>query len=318
MKFTKKRADEILYNQIDSKILVQEYPEFVEIVTKEFSTINENSNQEDIMNIINLHKSKAKFAIDKINKSGKSLNAMNTFLPDIIKARIAIYMLEQFYHAAKTAKDSDKPAKTRLGYWDGMLLQKMLFQKDLVRKPASLFWFRIVWRMIRDKNLLMPLVNERGIYCFYTKELIRKLSELSGNTTCLEIAAGDGTLTRFLREKGINCLATDDYSWEHYIKYPEFVEKLEAGDALKKYQPETVISSWTPPNNTFEKHIFQTDSVNTYVVIGSKNHLGSGNQEVYQNQDSFHMEYSEELSGLIIPPSQNNAVYIFRRKNQKN
>jgi len=124
-------------------------------------------------------------------------------------------------------------------------------------------------------------------------------------------------LTRFLKEKGSKCLATDDYSWEHYIKYPDFVEKLEAGEALKKYQPETVISSWTPPNNTFEKHIFQTDSVNTYVVIGSKNHLGSGNQEVYQNQDSFYMEYSEELSELILPPSQNNAVYIFRRKNQK-
>jgi hypothetical protein len=328
MKFTKKRADEILNNKIDSSELAQEYPEFVEAVTKEFSAITENSSAEDIMTIINVHKAKAKFAIDKIRKSNESPNIVNTFLPDVVKARIAIYMLEQFYHAAKMKSEpkinsnklgmvNEKKQKTRLGYWDGILLQKVLFENDLVRKQVSLFWFRIIWKLVKDKSLLMPLVNERGIYCFYSKELIQSLSSIIGGASCLEIAAGDGTLTKFLKQNGTECVATDDYSWEHYIKYPEFVERLEAKEALKKYQPEVVICSWTPPDNTFEKQIFQTDSVQTYIVIGTSNPLVTGNHTVYQSQEHFQMETSETMSAQILPPATTHAVYIFRRESNE-
>jgi hypothetical protein len=36
---------------------------------------------------------------------------------------------------------------------------------------------------------------------------------LIGERECLEIAAGDGTLARFLEAEGVRITATDDHSW---------------------------------------------------------------------------------------------------------
>ena len=59
----------------------------------------------------------------------------------------------------------------------------------------------------------MPLVEPRGIYCFYSGALVARLAALIGARSCVEIAAGDGTLSRFLRDAGVDVVATDDASW---------------------------------------------------------------------------------------------------------
>lgn len=311
MNFTKKKVDEILTNKIDSETLGLQYPELKEIVMEEFSAINEESSVDEIVAFIDTYKAKARFAIDRIKKSGENQKSINTFMPDIIKARIAVYILEQLYLQVQSGKTS---GKLRFTLWDGLILQKILFKKDFERKPVSLFWFKLFWRFIKDKKILMPLVNKKGIYCFYSDNLIKELSNLMENTKCLEIGAGDGALTCFLNEVGANCHATDDYSWEHYIQYPDFVEKLEAKEALNKYKPETVICSWPPQGNGFEKHIFKIDSVKLYIVIGSRDPLVSGNHDTYEEQKDFTIEYNQRLSSLVLPQSKDNAVYIFRRK----
>lgn len=309
--FTKEQADKILMNQIDSKTLALQYPEFKEIVMKEFSGINEGSNVEEIIAVIDTYKVKARFANERIQKSGVNERTLNTFLPYIIKARIAIYILEQLNLEVQSGKSS---GKVRFNLWDGLILQKIFFKKDFERKPVSLLWFKLFWPFITNKKILMPLVSKKGIYCFYSKTLLKELANLIGNTKCLEIGAGDGTLTRFIRGMGVCCDATDDYSWEHYIQYSDFVEKLDAKEALYKYKPDTVICSWPPPGNAFEKSVFQMDSVKLYIVIGTINPSFSGNHDTYQKQEDFTKEYSHRLSSLVLPPSKDNAVYIFRRK----
>jgi hypothetical protein len=159
----------------------------------------------------------------------------------------------------------------------------------------------------------MPLLNDKGIYCFYPKELIDGLTTIIGQRKCHEIAAGDGTLSRFLNENGTECAASDDYSWEKHIAYPDFVERADAKTALKKYKPDAVICSWPVPGNTYEKHVFQTDSVELYIVIGTSNPKLTGNFDLYNSISHYSMELDEKLSTLIIPPSKENAVYIFRR-----
>lgn len=159
----------------------------------------------------------------------------------------------------------------------------------------------------------MPLVNKKGIYCFYSKALIRELSIIIGDKRCLEIAAGDGTLTKFLNDNGTKCIATDDYSWEHYITYPDFVENVDAKTALNKYSPEVVLCSWPVPKNTYEKHVFKTRSVELYIVIGTNNPRHTGDFESYRSVENFTMEKNDKMSSLILPPSDENAVYIFRR-----
>jgi hypothetical protein len=231
--------------------------------------------------------------------------------PYLIRSRMAILAMDQCYQAAALGKVS---GKVRFNLINGYIVQKLLFSRHLTRKPASLQWFRFWWRFVSQKRLLMPLVQPRGIYCFYTKELISELCALIGGRLCLEIGAGDGTLTRFLADKGIQICATDDYSWKHAIDYPQTVERLSAKQALVRYQPQAVICSWPPPGNTFEQKIFSTRSIELYIVIGSRYRFAAGNWDSYTAQDRFEWAIDRALSSLVIPPELESAVLIFRRK----
>lgn len=311
MDFSKEIAEKILLNQIHADTLAKMYPNINDTVMKDFSKISNSNSVDGISAFINIYKTKARFAIDKINKNRGSIKTLNTFLPDIIKSRIAISFLEQVNFAVQSGEYS---GRVRFNLWDGLILQKLLFKKSLERKPVSIKSFKLIWPFIIKKKILMPLVNKTGIYCFYSKQLVKEIAKLTGNYNCLEIGAGDGTLTNFLNQIGINGIATDNYSWEHYIEYPNFVERLDARAAIEKYKPDTVICSWPPPGNDFEKHVFSSESVKLYIVIGTRNRSYSCNYDVYQNQKKFTREFSERLSSLVIPPSKDNAVYIFRRK----
>lgn len=207
--------------------------------------------------------------------------------------------------------------KVRFNLLNGYLAQKLLFADGLQRKPVSMFWFRLLWPILWQKRMLMPLVQPEGIYCFYSKQLIEALAALAGSRTTLEIAAGDGTLTRFLANRGVLITATDDYSWKHEVKYPESVINLDARKALRTYAPEVVVCSWPPAGNTFEQHVFKSDCVQLYIVIGSLHRFAAGNWEEYNGQNAFDLEVSEELSRLVLPPELDAAVYIFRRKQTK-
>jgi hypothetical protein len=240
------------------------------------------------------------------------------------EGKMAIAMVEQFVrtrmahlaikqHLVAEATGIEK-GKVRFNLLNGYIAQKLLFSEGLNRKPSSLFWFRLIWPLIPQRRLLMPLVQPEGIYCFYSSRLIDELVGLTASRNCLEIAAGDGTLTRFLTDRGVRITATDDYSWKHEVKFPEFVVKRDAGDALREYAPEVVLCSWPPAGNSFEQQVFRTKSVQLYIVIGSRHRFAAGNWEEYRNQSVFDFEENEKLSRLVLPPELDSAVYVFRRK----
>jgi hypothetical protein len=229
----------------------------------------------------------------------------------IARTRIAHLTIKQ--HLISDATGVEK-GKVRFNHINGYLAQKLLFVDGLERKPVSLFWFRLLWPLLWQRRFLMPLVQPHGIYCFYSRELITELVALIGTRTCLEIAAGDGTLTRFLAGRGVVITATDDQSWTHEVTYPDFVLKRNAQEALRENTPEVVICSWPPAGNAFEQQVFRTKSVQMYIVIGSRHHFAAGNWEEYNAQSTF--EYAEDarLSRLVLPPELDAAVYLFRRK----
>ncbi len=309
--FTQQAADDIMTGRIESADLARQYPELKDVVMTDFSRVGAGSGGPEIARLINGYKTKARLAGNRLQKGGNSAKTRDAFLPEIIKARIAIHLLDQMTLAAKTGKTS---GRIRFNLWDGFILQKLLFHHDLERKPVSVRSFKRVWRLVINKRILMPLVNKKGIYCFYSKELVRGLAKLIGPADCIEIGAGDGTLTRLLIEAGVNCLATDDYSWSQYIQYPASVEKLDARQALDKYRPQVVICSWPPPGNSFEKLILNADSVSLYITIGTRNALYSGDHAHYATQQRFTATCNEILSAMILPPSSDNAVYVFERQ----
>lgn len=232
-------------------------------------------------------------------------------MPHLIGSRMALLAMNQCYQAAATGIAS---GKIRFSLLNGYVIQKLLFSSHLTRKPASLKWFRFWWRFVSQKRILMPLVQPRGIYCFYSRELIEELRILIGTRICLEIAAGDGTLSRFLADKGVQIRTTDDYSWSHTVKFPESVERIGAKQALVKYQPQAVICSWPPPGNNFEQRVFSTRSVEIYIVIGSRYKFSAGNWDSYEAQDGFEWNIDSKLSLLVIPPELESAVLVFRKK----
>lgn len=241
---------------------------------------------------------------------GDSKNAAR-LVRQIVRMRTAHLAVKQHLISEATGI---KKGKVRFNLINGFIAQKLLFADGLERKPVSLNLFRMFWPLLPQRRLLMPLVQPQGIYCFYSRQLVDALAALIEVRPCLEIAAGDGTLTRFLADRGVPITASDDQSWQHEVKYPPFVVKLGAQEALHEYVPEVVLCSWPPAGNTFERQVFRTKSVQLYIVISSRHRFAAGNWEDYRAQSVFDFAVDEKLSRLVLPPELDAAVYVFRRK----
>jgi hypothetical protein len=159
----------------------------------------------------------------------------------------------------------------------------------------------------------MPLVQARGIYCFYSRELVEELARLAAGRPCLEIAAGDGTLSRFLAAAGVPVTATDDASWPA-VTVPPDVERLDARAALRAHPAPVVLCSWPPAGNAFERAVFATPAVETYVVVASRHRFAAGDWAAYERQRAFDWDVDERLSRLVLPPELDPAVLVFRRR----
>jgi len=249
----------------------------------------------------------------KLQKSHGDSKIMESATLQLISSRMAHLAVQQ--HCISEATGIEK-GKVRFNLLNGYVAQWLLFSDGLVRKPVSMFWFRLLWPVLWQKKMLMPLVQPEGIYCFYSKQLIDELARMIGSRSCLEIAAGDCGLSHFLRKGGVSITATDDCSWKLEARYPESVVRLGAREALQQYAAEVVICSWPPADNSFERQVFRTRSVQLYIVIGSRHQFAAGNWDDYREQTQF--EYCEDrrLSRLVLPPELDSAVYLFTRKQE--
>jgi hypothetical protein len=235
--------------------------------------------------------------------------------PEVVSALIRQYMIVAAVNQAQLASSTGVSEGTlRFNLVNGWLMQRLFFESGLLRKPVSLFWFRLFWPLLSQRRLLMPLVQPQGIYCFYSQRLITSLKSLIGDRTCLEIAAGDGTLSRFLGTEGVMITATDDHSWSDAIRYPGTVQRLGAAQALRRHRPQVVICSWPPVGNSFERRVFATPCVETYVVIGSRHRSAAGDWSAYEGQSEFDLFEDESLRRQVLPPENDGAVYIFQRR----
>ena len=246
--------------------------------------------------------------------SGNQQKNREAALAQFIRSRMAHESVKKLCLSTLAADAGVTKGKLRFNLFNGYIAQKLLFSRGLERKPVSLFWFRLLCALVWQKKRLMPLVQPRGIYCFYTRELVEALAGMIASRSCLEIGAGDGTLTRFLKYRGVALTATDNYGWKNAVTYPEWVVKLDAREALATYAPEVVICSWPPAQNDFERYVFTTPSVQIYIVIGSRHQFAFGNWKEYRQQSAFELEEDKKLGALILPPELESAFYVFRRK----
>ena len=288
--------------------LISRYPEEWASVQQDISAIVERGDPAEL-----------KAYLKKLSapKSVTTKKQQDAALSQYIRSRMAHESVKKLCSDTLAVDAGASQGRLRFNLFNGYIAQKLLFSQGLQRKPASLFWFRLLWPLLWQRKMLMPLVQPRGIYCFYSGALIDSLVEMIASRRCLEIGAGDGTLTKFLQERGVQITATDNHAWKNAIDYPEWVVKLDARAALAAYNPEVVICSWPPAQNDFERSVFETLSVQLYIVIGSRNQFGFGNWQEYRQQTNFDLEEDKRLGALLLPPELESAVYLFRRKTAK-
>lgn len=229
-----------------------------------------------------------------------------------VRRRMLLELLRQTNLASETGTST---GRIRFNRCNGTVLQRLFFDgPGLNRKQVSMAAYRLLWPLARQRRLLLPLVRRQGIYCFYSRSFVKALAERIGDRRAAEVAAGDGTLTRFLLGQGVSVSASDDYSWGAHVAYDaELVERLDAIKALKQHAPEVVICSWPPPGNRFERRIFETASVQTYVLITSPTEADAGDWNAYRDQAEFEMAHDAHLSRLVLPAGRS-RVYVFTRR----
>ena len=228
---------------------------------------------------------------------------------DQIRHQMAVAAVKQLSLSAATGVTE---GRLRFNLVNGWVAQKLLFEHGLRRKPVSLFWFRLIWPLVWQRRFLMPLVGPKGIYCFYSRRLVEALAAMIGDRQCLEIAAGDGTLSRFLAAEGVDVVATDDHSWPD-VGFPADVLRQDARKALRAHRPAVVICSWPPAGNTLRTRRLQDPSVELYIVISSRHRFASGDWDAYEEQSDFEFAEDPALTRLVLPPELDAAVYVFRR-----
>lgn len=135
--------------------------------------------------------------------------------------------------------------------------------------------------------------NRRAIYGLPTTELIDWLREFIGDRTAIEVCSGNGVFGRALDiPRTDNWLQADNpeviltlmAQKQPLVEYGTDVEKLEAVEAVRKYDPQVVIGSWVThwidPHKPMplgggsiygprENRILNHPSVEAYVVIGN-------------------------------------------------
>lgn len=291
------------------------FPEEWQVVGEALVAAARTKRPEDLAAFMNRFHREGKPWQSRLRHQRVSASTVKAALPYLAKARMARLAAEEMLRAVAARVATGREGESlRFRRWSGWLVQRLLFSRGLERKPVAMASFRWVWPFVTQRRILMPLVQPRGIYCFYSRELVLRLADLIGERSCLEIAAGDGTLTRFLNATGTPVHATDDRSWSHAVDYPDGVEAVEATVALQRDRPSVVLCSFPPPGNAFERAVFRTPSVETYLVVTTRHRFAAGDWDTYESQTAFDLSHDLPLSRLVLPPEIDPAVLIFRRR----
>ena|SRR3989344_3123086 len=118
----------------------------------------------------------------------------------------------------------------------------------------------------------------------FVDALVEVMRELEG-APCVEICAGKGKLSYHLHQRGIEIVATDDFSWGSPHN-SALVERLSHRETLERYRPSIVLGSWIPMKTRIGFDVMDFPSVRYFIDIGEKvDHATWMTAEVYQRTD---------------------------------
>ncbi|RLI18081.1 hypothetical protein DRO54_10615 [Candidatus Bathyarchaeota archaeon] len=146
------------------------------------------------------------------------------------------------------------------------------------------------------ENELYFLTRKYHIFEFWNRNYIECLSKeikrrVNGNLV-LEVCAGDGMLSYWLRVYGVNIKATDSGEWG--IKPRNRVEIIDAISAIKKYKPIMVVASWLPYEEPLDIQIFNEGV--PYIILIGETDGACGSERFWKEEYWKKAGYKEEYS----------------------
>jgi hypothetical protein len=246
-------------------------------------------------------------------KSGNNPKVVKMAFPHLLRGRLIFLALEEQLGVA--VKKGNQMRGDKLNIYNKVIVNNLVKMNKIGTKPHKISRMNFYWRFVTQKRTALAGLGKSGRYCIYTSEFISLLADNLRGKKVLEIGAGNGLLAKLLADKGVDIIATDDFSWSDKISFGPNVEKLAASQALSKYSPEVVLCSWSPPGNDFEAQVFKTSSVRTYIAIGCTHDFASGNRKTYSAADRhFTCNTANGLAGRLFPAEINSEVLVFERR----
>jgi hypothetical protein len=172
------------------------------------------------------------------------------------------------------------------------------------------------------QDLISLIAVKFALYNIPTIELIEFIKSIIQNKRTIEIGSGNGIMAKML-----NIKATDLKLQEHpeiklayaifgqeIIKYRENIEKIEALEAVNKYNPEIVIGSWLSDKNNIIDKMYV--GVNEEEIIKKAIYVHIGNSNTHKNKTI--LKYPHKTIDMPLVSRRglnNNVIWIFDKIN---
>lgn len=197
-------------------------------------------------------------------------------------------------------------------------IESKAFKNGLLIPLPSFFYKQFT------RNQIEYFCWKHGIYVVPTTELIAFLEENSKGST-IEIGCGHGAIGRALNIPITDSKLQDDKQVRQFykatnqptIKYPVDVIELDAIDAIKKYNPTTVIGAFIT-----HKYTPNTQTGNMFGVVEGKilksvqKYIHIGNLNTHKYKPILKKEHTEQYFHWLITRSQDqskNRIYIWNK-----
>ncbi|RZJ39997.1 MAG: hypothetical protein EON87_18935, partial [Brevundimonas sp.] len=118
----------------------------------------------------------------------------------LVRKRMTLLALEKVSIGAASGAGANE---MRYGRRTRILTSLLFRDRRGDRKAVSSRLFRCLWPLVPEKARFLLAAQTRGSYCFFSDRLIGELKHLIGGRKAIEIAAGDGTLSRLLQDRGV-------------------------------------------------------------------------------------------------------------------
>lgn len=119
---------------------------------------------------------------------------------------------------------------------------------------------------------LKEAYNDVGMFAFVSWKWVNPFVKWLDGRKCLEVMAGRGWLTHALRQKGVNVIATDNFSWAKKRNWEEPltpVDELDAIDSVRKFGADIdiLIMAWPYMDDTAYEVIKELHKVNPSALV---------------------------------------------------